>query len=76
MKPTEHHVVECERRWREEEFLIDRSLTEGADKVGLRFVFEPVERELFPGYPYPGQNAWSECRYWVYNYRMPDAILP
>ncbi len=76
MKPTEHHVVECERRWREEEFLIDRSLTEGADKVRLRFVFEPVERELFPGYPYPGQNAWSECRYWVYNYRMPGAILP
>jgi hypothetical protein len=75
LKPTEHHVVEAERRWREEEFLIARELTERASRIRIRFEFVPVQRDLFPGYPYPGQNAWSECRYWVYNYKMPHAIL-
>lgn len=76
LKPTEHHVVQANRRWREEEFLIDRALTAGAGSVRLRFEFVPVQRDLFPGYPYPGQNAWSECRYAVYNYKMPHAKLP
>ncbi len=75
LKATEHHVVESERRWREEEFLLPRELTEGAKTIRLRFEFVPIERELYPGYPYPGQNAWSESRYWVYNYKMPHAIL-
>jgi len=34
--------------------------------------FVPEDRELYPGYPYPKKSAWSELRYEVFSYVMPD----
>ena len=35
--------------------------------------FTPVNRELFPGHPFPERPAWSEVRYTAYSYVMPKA---
>lgn len=69
---TEHQVITSNRRWREEEFLLPRKLTEGVEKLDVKLEFIPNERELYPGFPFPGPTAWSESRYWVYCYKMPE----
>jgi hypothetical protein len=70
---TEHHVITSNRRWREEEFLLPRRLTDGVKKLSIKMTFVPDDKELFPGQPFPVQSAWSEARYWVYCYKMPKA---
>jgi hypothetical protein len=72
LAPTEHNVITSNRRWREEEFLIPRSLTRGLKQLDVRIEHVPDDRELFPGHPFPVGNAWSEARYWVYCYVLPD----
>jgi len=67
---TRHNIVTSNRRWREEEFLIARQLTEGVDRLDIKIEFIPNEMELFPGKSFPAESAWSEARYWVYCYRM------
>jgi len=69
---TQHTVITSNRRWREEEFLIPRHLTAGVDCLEIKVEHVPVTRELFPGHPFPEESAWSESRYWVYCYRMPE----
>ena len=69
---TQHTVITSNRRWREEEFLIPRHLTAGVDRLEIKVEHVPVTRELFPGHPFPEESAWSESRYWVYCYRMPE----
>jgi hypothetical protein len=59
---TEHNVQTSNRRFRQDEFLIPRALTEGRSSVRVRVKFTPVETPLFPGYPLP-ELAWSEIRY-------------
>lgn len=68
---TEPKVITSNRRWREEEFLIPRHLTEGIERLAVRIEHVPVIRSLLPGQPFPAEPAWSECRYWVYCYQMP-----
>lgn len=69
---TALHVVQTSnRRFREDEFLIPRALTEGRDAIRVRVVFTPVERPLFPGHPIP-DLAWSELRYDAYCFVMPE----
>ena len=72
---AQHHVLKSNRRWREEEFLIPRHLTEGIDNLEIKVEHVPVERELFPGYPFPEKSLWTESRYWVYCYKMPNVKL-
>jgi hypothetical protein len=62
------------RQWRDDEFLIPRSLTRGRDRIRLRIVYAPRSPALpvAPGAPL-GPRAWSEYRYTVYSYVMPDA---
>ena len=72
---TEHHVITSNRRWREEEFLIGRQLTEGVKRLEVKIEFIPNTKELFPGQPFPAESAWSESRYWVYCYKMPKVTL-
>jgi hypothetical protein len=74
LAPTEHNVVVSNRRWREEEFLIAHKLTEGIEHLEIRIEHVPVNRELFPGQAFPVENAWSESRYWVFCYQLPDGI--
>ena len=63
LAPTEHNVITSNRRWREEEFLIPRHLTEGVERLRIRIDHVPDTRPLYPGHPFPVENAWSESRY-------------
>jgi hypothetical protein len=59
------------RRFRDDEFLIARELTEGRSRVRLRMVFNPLSQPILPGEPVP-ELAWSELRYSVYSYVLPQ----
>jgi hypothetical protein len=71
LAPAAHTVETSTRRFREDEFLIPRSLTEGRSAIRLRIHFTPVNTPLFTGDTPPVQPAWSEFRYWLYSYVMP-----
>lgn len=64
---TQHIVETSNRRFRDDEFLIPRDLTEGRRAIRVRIQFTPVNRPLFPGYPVP-ELAWSEIRYTSYSF--------
>lgn len=72
---TQHTVITSNRRWREEEFLIGRHLTEAVLHLEIKIEFVPNTKELFPGQPFPVESAWSESRYRVYCYKMPKVTL-
>jgi protease I len=60
--PARRPVQTSNRRFRDDEFLVPRDLTEGRTAIRIRIQFLPVKRPLFPGYPLP-ELAWSEIRY-------------
>lgn len=70
--PTEHHVITGNRRWREEEFLIGRELSEGHQKLRIKIEFIKNDKALFPGQAFPKESAWSAARYWVYCFEVPE----
>src|SRR5690606_17645682 len=70
LDPSLHNAQTSNRRWREEEFLLPRELTEGRSSIRIKLEFVPKGIPLFPGHPLPEQ-AWSEYRYWAYSYVMP-----
>jgi len=76
LAPAQHNVVTSNRRWREEEFLIARRLTTGVERLRIRIEQVPDDRPLFPGHAFPTKSAWSESRYWIYCYRLPDIPHP
>jgi hypothetical protein len=67
---TEHVIETSNRRFRDDEFLIPRNLTEGRSAIRVRIRFTPVGIALFPGAP-PQKQAWSEMRYTAYCFLMP-----
>jgi hypothetical protein len=67
---TEHVVQTSNRRFRDDEFLVPRDLTEGRSAIRVRIKFLPVNRPLFPGRPIP-ELAWSEIRYDAYCFILP-----
>ena len=67
---TRHVVQTSNRRFRDDEFLVPRELTEGRSAVRVRVRFTPVKRPLFPGRPLP-ELAWSEVRYSAYCFVLP-----
>jgi hypothetical protein len=67
---TQHIVQTSNRRFRDDEFLIPRDLTEGRSAIRIRIQFTPVNRPLFPGYAVP-ELAWSEIRYTSYSFVLP-----
>jgi len=69
--PTEHIVITSNRRFRDDEFLIPRSLTQGRSAIRIRVKFTPVSIPLFPGHPFP-DSSWSEMRYAAYSFVMPE----
>jgi hypothetical protein len=69
---TQHALRTSNRRFRDDEFLVPRDLTEGRSAIRLRMRFTPVERPLFPGRPL-GELAWSEIRYTAYCFVLPEA---
>jgi hypothetical protein len=69
--PTQHIVQTSDRRFRDDEFLIPRNLTQGRSAIRLRVRFIPVPLPLFPGHPL-GELAWSEIKYEAYCFVIPD----
>jgi hypothetical protein len=69
---TQHVVQTSNRRFRDDEFLVPRALTEGRSAVRVRVRFTPVKMPLFPGRPL-GELAWSEIRYNIYCFVMPES---
>ena len=72
---TQPRIVTSNRRWREEEFLIPRHLTENVQRLAIRVKHIPDNRPLYPEHPFPIGSAWSEARYYVYCYQMPEIQL-
>jgi len=68
---TQHIVQTSNRRFRDDEFLVPRRLTEGRSAIRLRIRFTPVRIPLYPGQPLR-ELAWSEIRYDAYCYILPD----
>ncbi len=68
---TLHNVQTSNRRFRDDEFLVPRDLTEGRSAIRVRVEFTPVERPLFPGHPIP-ELAWSEIRYDAFCFVLPE----
>lgn len=69
--PTEHNIITSNRRWREEEFQISGKFTRGIEKLAIKIVFVPEDRDLFPDQPYPAGSKWSASRYRIYSVIMP-----
>ena len=67
---TQHVVETSNRRFRDDEFLVPRDLTEGRSAIRVRVKFTPVKIPLYPGQPLP-ELAWSEIRYDAYCFVMP-----
>jgi len=63
-------VQTSNRRFRDDEFLLPRRLTEGRSAIRVRVRFTPVNRPLLPGRSVP-ELAWSEIRYTTYCFMMP-----
>jgi hypothetical protein len=62
------------RRFRDDEMLIPRALTQGRRHIRVRVVSTPVSKPLFPGAPLdPMAGAWSEMRYDAYVWKLPPA---
>lgn len=70
MGAAEHNIETSDRRFRDDEFLIGRNLTQGRKAIWVRIKFTPVNRPLFPGGPV-GEQAWSEIRYTAYSFIQP-----
>ena len=75
LDPVMTVVQTSNRRFRDDEFLLPRALTEGRDQIRVRLRFTPVARPLYPGHPLP-PLGWSELRYDAWCYVMPDFIEP
>jgi hypothetical protein len=71
LDPSQHVVQTSNRRFRDDEFLISRSLTSGSAKLRVRVKFTPVTIPLLPGRPLP-ELAWSEIRYDAYSLLDPS----
>ncbi len=69
---TQHIMQTSNRRWREDEFMLPRQLTEGRSKIRIRLQYVPVNIDLWPGQPFP-RHGWTEFRYDVYCFVMPKA---
>jgi Protein of unknown function (DUF2961) len=68
---TEHKVETSNRKFRDDEFLISRELTQGRKAIWVKIKFTPVNRPLFPGHPI-GERAWSEIKYSAYCFVTPQ----
>jgi len=60
------------RRFRDDEFLIPPKLTENKSAILVKVKYVPDNQELFPGTPFPKESAWSELRYQVYSFIIPE----
>ena len=67
-----YKVQTSNRRFRDDEFLIPAHLTRNQPAVRIKVVHVPQDTPLYPGTPFPRESAWSELRYDVYSYILPE----
>jgi hypothetical protein len=67
---TAHRVEVSNRRFRDDEFLVPRRLTQDRAAIRVKIQFLPVGRPLFPGQLLP-ELAWSEIKYSAYCCVLP-----
>jgi hypothetical protein len=67
-----YKVETSNRRFRDDEFLIPAMLTKGKKEMRIKIKFVSGNQELYPGHPFPNQGAWSELKYDVYSYVLPN----
>ena len=72
---TEHVIRSSNRRFRDDEFLLPRALTQGRSALRVRVQFTTVQRPLFPGHPV-APLAWSEIQYTAYSFVLPAFDAP
>jgi hypothetical protein len=68
---AQHIVQTSNRRFRDDEFLVPRDLTEGRSAIRVRVQFTPVHTPLYPGHLL-AELAWSEIRYDAYCFVFPQ----
>lgn len=68
----QYHIQTSNRRFRDDEFLVPAKYTQGKSSIRLKVKCVPIDRDLYPGIAFPKKTAWSELRYKVYSYVMPD----
>ena len=69
LDPGVDTVETVDRRWREDEFLIPRALTEGRSSITIQLRVAPGVLPLYRSAPTPLQApAWTEARYTIYSY--------
>lgn len=66
-----YQVHTSNRKFRDDEFLLPKELTQGRSSVRIRVEHIPEDRELYPGQEFPKGSAWSELAYEVYSYVKP-----
>jgi hypothetical protein len=75
LDPAQHIVQTSNRRFRDDEFLLPRKLTQGRAGIRVRVKFTPVPIPLLPGQPLP-ELAWSELGYTAYCFVQPRGANP
>jgi hypothetical protein len=69
---SQQSVEVSNRRFRDDEFLVPRELTQGKSTIRVRVKFTPVNRNLYAGARRPTSfRAWSEFKYTAYSFVMP-----
>ncbi len=69
---TAPSIETSSHRWRDDEFMIPRQLTEGRPSIRVRVTFTPTNRPLMAGQAVLPQ-AWSEYRYTAYCWVLPPS---
>jgi hypothetical protein len=72
---AQHNAQTSNRRFRDDEFLIARELTEGRSALRVKVEFTPVDRPLFPGRAVD-PLGWSEIKYDAYCFQLPKFVVP
>ncbi|MGN6342861.1 MAG: DUF2961 domain-containing protein [Ginsengibacter sp.] len=65
-------VQTSNRRFRDDEFLLPFRLTKDRSAIHVRIKFIDDNQQIYPGFSFPKRSAWSELRYEVYSYVVPD----
>ncbi len=72
LEPRQLRTKTTNRRFRDDEFLIPAKLIANKPAIRVKVEFVPNQQELFPGFPFPKESAWSEFKYEVYSYVLPN----
>lgn len=68
----EYHIQTSNRQFRDDEFLLPARLTKGRSFLRIRIRCIPDQQQLYPGKAFPKPSCWSELKYDVYSYVIPN----